>query len=178
MHGATIRISIKFDFWGFFQSLSKNLNFEIRQEYRVLPMKPCVHLWQYLAQFFSEWEMFHINVAEKFKTHNTCSVTFLPKIILFIGKVQNYCTACLATDDNVVWCMRTACWITKATVTNSKYVMLLACTRQQWLREGALMLRFYVHCLSSICVTLISCVWRLIIDTFAVIHVKEWPTLH
>ena len=75
--------------------------------------------------------MLHIKVAEKIKTQNTCSITFSTKIVLFIGKVQNYCTAFQATDDNVVWRMRTACWITKATDTNSKYVRFLAFTRQR-----------------------------------------------
>ena len=28
-------------------------------------MKTYVHLWQYLAEFISEWEMFQTNVAEK-----------------------------------------------------------------------------------------------------------------
>ena len=35
--------------------------------------------------------------------------------------------------------MRTACWITKAAVTNSEYVILTAFLRQQWLGERASM---------------------------------------
>jgi hypothetical protein len=31
-------------------------------------MKTYVHLWQYLAEFFLEWEIFQIKVTEKIKT--------------------------------------------------------------------------------------------------------------
>jgi len=41
-----------------------------------------------------------------------------------------------------------ACWITKATDTHSEYVTLVACPRQQCLRERALMLQnTYITCL-------------------------------
>ena len=39
-------------------------------------MKTYVHLWQYLAQFFLEWEMFQTEVLEKIKTRILCSVKF------------------------------------------------------------------------------------------------------
>jgi hypothetical protein len=39
-------------------------------------MKTFSHLWQYLAKFFLEWEMFYKKVLEKIKTHILCSVTF------------------------------------------------------------------------------------------------------
>ena len=32
-------------------------------------MKTFSYLWQYLAEFFIEWEMFQINDVEKIKTH-------------------------------------------------------------------------------------------------------------
>jgi hypothetical protein len=38
-------------------------------------MKTYVHLWQYLAEFFLEWEMFQERVVYKFKTHILCSIT-------------------------------------------------------------------------------------------------------
>jgi hypothetical protein len=38
--------------------------------------------------------------------------------------------------------MRFACWITKATETHSEYVIPIAFTRKQWLRERASMLRY------------------------------------
>ena len=39
-------------------------------------------------------------------------------------------------------------WIPKATNTHSEYVIYIACQRQQRLREGASMLRLYVHYVS------------------------------
>jgi hypothetical protein len=37
-------------------------------------MKSFSHLWQYLAQYFLELEMFQIKVIEKIWTHVLCSV--------------------------------------------------------------------------------------------------------
>ena len=47
-----------------------------------------------------------------------------------------------ATDNNIIWSMRVACWITKATDTHSGYVIVTSFARQQWLRERASMLRY------------------------------------
>jgi len=59
----------------------------------------------------------------------------------FYGRVSK------ATDDNMTWLMRFACWITKTTDTlrkcNNYYY-----SRQQWLCECASMLRYtYTACL-------------------------------
>ena len=44
--------------------------------------------------------------------------------------------------------MRFACWVIKAADTHSEYVILIASSLQQWLHEGALMLRCaYIACL-------------------------------
>jgi hypothetical protein len=40
-------------------------------------------------------------------------------------------------DNNIIRCMRFACWITKATDTQSQCVILIAFPQQQWLRERA-----------------------------------------
>ena len=46
------------------------------------------------------------------------------------------------------WRMRIACWITKATNTNSEYVIFIAFPLQQWLHERASMLLCtYINCL-------------------------------
>ena len=55
-----------------------------------------------------------------------------------------------ATDDNAIWRMRIARWITWATAKYSEYVILLAFLQQQWLRERASMLRFYVQYVSCL----------------------------
>ena len=46
-----------------------------------------------------------------------------------------------------IWHMRIACWIPKATNTDSEYVILIALPLQQWLHERASVLRYtYVTC--------------------------------
>jgi hypothetical protein len=41
-----------------------------------------------------------------------------------------------------IWCMRTACWIPKATNIISEHVRLIAFPLQQWLHESTSMLRY------------------------------------
>jgi len=44
-----------------------------------------------------------------------------------------------------IWHIRFACWITKATDTHSEYVIRMALPRQEWFREGAILLLLHVH---------------------------------
>ena len=44
------------------------------------------------------------------------------------------------TDDNLMWCMHFACWITKATDKQSEYETLITFPRKHSLRESASML--------------------------------------
>jgi len=48
-----------------------------------------------------------------------------PKILPLCDNVETYSRALEATDDNLVQYMRTACWITKTTDTNSEHVILI-----------------------------------------------------
>ena len=41
-----------------------------------------------------------------------------------------------------IWRMRVACWISKATITYSEYVMLIVFPQQQWLQERASVVRY------------------------------------
>jgi hypothetical protein len=83
-------------------------------------MKTCLHLWQYLAEFFLEWEMFQIKVVEKIKTHILCSVTFSRKSCRLWDNVEKCGTAGQATDGNIIRRMRRTCWITEATDTHTQ----------------------------------------------------------
>jgi hypothetical protein len=56
--------------------------------------------------------------------------------------VEKYCIAREDTDDNITWRTRFAHWITKATDTQSEYLILIACTLHQWLQVRASILRF------------------------------------
>ena len=54
----------------------------------------------------------------------------------------------------IVWRMRIAYWISKATNTHSEYVILIACPRQQWLPERVPVLSYrYVTCLVFLAVS-------------------------
>jgi hypothetical protein len=62
--------------------------------------------------------------------------------------MEKYCRAGEATDDNTIWRMRIACWITKTIETHSEYVILIVFPLQQWLHERASLLRYtYIACL-------------------------------
>jgi hypothetical protein len=57
-----------------------------------------------------------------------------------------------ATVDTIIWRMRYAFWITKASDIYPEYVVFIAFQRQQWLRRRAPMLRLwpaYIACLVS-----------------------------
>jgi hypothetical protein len=56
--------------------------------------------------------------------------------------VENYGTAKQATDDNTIRRMRFACWVIKATDTDSEHVIVIAFQPQQWLRERASTIRY------------------------------------
>jgi hypothetical protein len=101
----------------------------------------------------SRWILLRMrNVSDKScretqNTHFTFS-NFFRKSCRLLDNVEKYGTARQATDGNIIRRMRFACWITKATNTHTEYVILIAFPRQQWLRERALILLFYVHCVS------------------------------
>ena len=112
-------------------------------------MKTYVHLWQFLAQFFLEWEMFQTNSVDKIEAHILCSVTFSPpELCRLWNNVKKYVTAGEAIDDNIIWLTCFARWINTATDTNTECVILTAFPRQQRLRYRASILRYtYIACL-------------------------------
>jgi hypothetical protein len=85
--------------------------------------------------------MFHKNVEEKINRHFMLS-NFFRKAYLLLDNVEKYCTAGKATDDNLIWRMRIACWIPKATDTHSEYAILIIFPLQQCLHESASILRY------------------------------------
>ena len=64
--------------------------------------------------------------------------------------MEKYCRAGQTKDDNIIWRMRIAYWIPKATNTHSEYVTLLAFPLQKWLHDRASM-----SLCTYICVTLL-----------------------
>jgi hypothetical protein len=140
---------MKFGIWVVFENLSRIFKFHYNlTTITVLYMKTYVHLWQYLAQFSLEWEMFQIKVVEKIKTHILCSITFFRKSCRLWDSVEKYGTARQATCDNIIRRMRFACRITKATYTHSGNVIVIAFPQHHWLRERASILCYtYIACL-------------------------------
>jgi hypothetical protein len=55
-------------------------------------MKSTVHLLYYVAETFSEWEIFQWNFVEKNKTHILCSDVFFNSRRLW-QKVEIFCRA-------------------------------------------------------------------------------------
>jgi hypothetical protein len=47
-------------------------------------MKTFSHLWQYIAEFFVEWEMFQIKMAEKIKIRILEQLFFFSKNVPFV----------------------------------------------------------------------------------------------
>jgi hypothetical protein len=111
-------------------------------------MNTYVHLWHYLTEFFLEWEMIQTKFVEKIKTHILYSITFSRKLCRLWYNAEKYGTARQATDDNIIWCMRFACWITKATDTHSEYAIHTAFFTATMVTRRRLSITLHVHCLS------------------------------
>jgi hypothetical protein len=109
-------------------------------------MKTSVHLWKYLAEFFSKWKMFQTRVAENISTYVLYLIRF--SRISCSLYVEKYGTARQATDDNLRRRMRSACEITKSTDAHSENVIFIAFPPQQWFCKRPSLLCLYLHCLS------------------------------
>jgi hypothetical protein len=68
--------------------------------------------------------MFQKKSCKKIKTNILCSITSVRKSNRSRDHIEKYGRARQAIDDNIIWLMRFACWITKAIVTHSEYVIL------------------------------------------------------
>jgi len=79
------------------------------------------------------------NISDKLvgiKTHILCSGTFFRKSYHLKDNVEIYTRTRNTTIDNIIWCMRFTCRITKVTGTHSKYVTRSAIPRPKLLRES------------------------------------------
>jgi hypothetical protein len=75
-------------------------------------MKTFSHLWEYLAEFFLEWEMFETKVVEKIKTHIFFQWLFSESRAVYEIMSKNYVEP---ERPQMAKCRRFACWIIKAT---------------------------------------------------------------
>jgi hypothetical protein len=76
-------------------------------------MKTNTHIWWDVAQFFLEWEILQVKVADKIKTRILCSITSFRKSCCFWNYAKKYGGATLATDGNIIMCMRIGYWLSK-----------------------------------------------------------------
>ena len=106
-----------------------------------------IHLWPYLTPFFLEWEIFQTKTVERLKTHILCSVTFFRKSYRLWDKVGKKIVE-QGRRRMTIRRMRIAFVTPKGKNTHSEYIILIAFSLQQWLRERFLVLRYtYVSCL-------------------------------
>ena len=101
-------------------------------------MKTNKYLWSYIAQFLLEKEMFQKKSLQR-KTYIYTNF-FSSEIVPFMRMWKN--TVELDRSQTTTWRTRIACWITKATDTQSEYVILLTLPLQQWLLGRASLLRY------------------------------------
>jgi hypothetical protein len=64
-------------------------------------VKPTIHFWTHLAQFFLDRKILQTNVVGKLEAHILCSITFLWKSCLMWDNVIKYCRAGQDTVDNM-----------------------------------------------------------------------------
>jgi hypothetical protein len=102
-------------------------------------MKKFVHLWQYLAEFLKR-KTFQTNVVEKIK-HILYSITSSRKSSIYELMRKNMIEP---GNPQMTAVLRKffACWVSKATNTNSAHIILITFLRQQWLREDPWFVRF------------------------------------
>jgi hypothetical protein len=74
-------------------------------------MKTSVHLWQYLAEFFLEWEILKMKFVEKIEKHFLYSI-FFSEILAFC-EMEKYGRVGHVTNDNIMWLFPVECLITR-----------------------------------------------------------------
>jgi len=93
-------------------------------------------------------EMFQTEVVDKIKTRIFLICNIFSRENRAVYEVMWKNKVKPDAPEMTIRGMRCACWITKATNTQSEYVILIGFLRQQWLRERSSMSRVYVHCMS------------------------------
>ena len=80
------------------------------------------------------------------KTHILCSANFFDNRAVYEIMWKNIEER--GRTQTTLWSIRIACWIPKATNTQSEYVILIAFSVQEWLQERASVLRYmFIACI-------------------------------
>jgi len=69
--------------------------------------------------------MFQTKVVDEIKTHFLFSNVFRKSYHLYDNEVK-LCTAGQATNDNIMWHIRFACWIVKTTDSHAEHVVFIS----------------------------------------------------
>jgi hypothetical protein len=69
---------MQFDIWTVFRKSVEKCQVLLKSDKSNVHMKTILHLWQYLPEYFLEWEIFQIKVGEKVKIQVVCTITFSP----------------------------------------------------------------------------------------------------
>jgi hypothetical protein len=106
----------------------------------IIYMNTCISVWQYLAHFFLEWEMFWQICGEnrnaRFLFNNFFFLKSAVYGIMWINIVER------GRPKMTIWRTRIACWIPKHINKFSECVILIAFPLQQWLHKSASILRY------------------------------------
>jgi hypothetical protein len=137
---------MKFDTWAFFEPLSRK--FEFHQ--CMTRIMGNLHEDVCTCMIIPRWIPLRArNVTDKScrenqNTYFVFSKFFSEDCAVYEMMMEKYGRARQATDDSIARRMRFAWRVTKATDVRSEYLILNAFSLQQWLGEGASMLR-YTH---------------------------------
>jgi hypothetical protein len=123
--------------------------FKIKQSQTRITVSLHEGLWIFMIM--SRWLPLRMaNVSDKFvaktKTHILCIINFSRKLCRLWDNEEKCVTARRNTDNNIIWRMRTACWITKAMEIHSEYVKRIAFLRQQMLHLKVMLHVNYLAC--------------------------------
>jgi hypothetical protein len=103
---------MKLDIWVFFENLSRKFNFN----YNMTRITGTLHEYLFTFMVIQCWVIlrmrkFSDKTVQKIKTHILSSKTFFQKSHCLWNNVEKYGRSLQATDDNIIWRMRIACWI-------------------------------------------------------------------
>jgi hypothetical protein len=153
----TGRIYMKFDFGVFSESPSRLLKFHynrIRIRITGTLHEDNYTFLSYLVQFFIEWETFQTKFQEKTRNIFYVQQLLFEKSCGLWDIAENYSTA-PGRPQMTTRRMSIACW------THSEYVTLIAFPSQQWLHEGASVLRYKY----TACCLVILCEYHCLLDS-------------
>jgi hypothetical protein len=121
--------------WVFFKKSVEEIQVSLKldKNYGYFTQWPIHIFFPYLPQFFIQWQISNRSCRENLNTQATITIC----------------------------CMRTACWIPKATHTHGGYLILIAFPLQQWLPECTSVLH-YVCIACLVCVTKSLTFWKYI----------------